>query len=213
MICKNLDGGVGPLPAEISLEIVCGAAATTDSATPNAASAKFRLYSPRSFWRRRPDRAQAFRSDHSSRIDYKAGCVASTAARTECPASRAAFTVSRPIPLLAPMIRTLATPVNALVGPATHRDVRSRQPYRKTHGRVITERPGFLYAPRHSPNAHHKVTLMAKGRGLYCRGYCHGPLRWQASRRQANNRPRGIGRAALSHWRRPRALCTRRGSL
>jgi hypothetical protein len=30
-------------------------------------------------------------------------------ARTECPASRAAFTVSRPIPLLAPMIRTVAT--------------------------------------------------------------------------------------------------------
>src|SRR6516225_6388082 len=31
-------------------------------------------------------------------------------ARTECPASRAAFTVSRPIPLLAPMIRTFPTP-------------------------------------------------------------------------------------------------------
>jgi molybdate transport system substrate-binding protein len=30
---------VGPLPAEINLEIVYGAAATTDSATPNAASA------------------------------------------------------------------------------------------------------------------------------------------------------------------------------
>jgi hypothetical protein len=30
-------------------------------------------------------------------------------ARTECPASSAAFTVSRPIPLLAPMIRTVAT--------------------------------------------------------------------------------------------------------
>jgi 2-keto-4-pentenoate hydratase/2-oxohepta-3-ene-1,7-dioic acid hydratase in catechol pathway len=30
-------------------------------------------------------------------------------ARTECPASRAAFTVSSPIPLLAPMIRTVAT--------------------------------------------------------------------------------------------------------
>src|SRR6516165_60525 len=30
-------------------------------------------------------------------------------ARTECPARRAAFTVSRPIPLLAPMIRTIAT--------------------------------------------------------------------------------------------------------
>src|SRR5206468_3733016 len=30
-------------------------------------------------------------------------------ARTECPASRAALTVSRPIPLLAPMIRTVAT--------------------------------------------------------------------------------------------------------
>jgi hypothetical protein len=29
------------------------------------------------------------------------------------------------------MIRTLATPVNALVGPATHRHVRSRQPHRK----------------------------------------------------------------------------------
>src|SRR6266540_5291418 len=29
--------------------------------------------------------------------------------RTECPASRAAFTVSRPTPLLAPMIRTAAT--------------------------------------------------------------------------------------------------------
>jgi Esterase PHB depolymerase len=35
-------------------------------------------------------------------------------ARTECAASRVAFTVSSPIPLLAPMIRT-ATPVNALV--------------------------------------------------------------------------------------------------
>jgi hypothetical protein len=30
-------------------------------------------------------------------------------ARTECPALRAALTVSRPIPLLAPMIRTVAT--------------------------------------------------------------------------------------------------------
>src|SRR5215813_8455627 len=30
-------------------------------------------------------------------------------ARTECPASRAAFTASRPIPLLAPMIRTVVT--------------------------------------------------------------------------------------------------------
>src|SRR6266487_2368453 len=30
-------------------------------------------------------------------------------ARTECPASRATLTVSRPIPLLAPMIRTIAT--------------------------------------------------------------------------------------------------------
>ena len=30
---------VGPLPAEINLEIVYGAAATTDSAAPNAASA------------------------------------------------------------------------------------------------------------------------------------------------------------------------------
>src|SRR5262249_28018866 len=38
-------------------------------------------------------------------------------ARTECPAASAAFTVSRPIPLLAPMIRTVATPVNALVNP------------------------------------------------------------------------------------------------
>src|SRR5262249_9707818 len=41
-------------------------------------------------------------------------------ARTECPASRAAFTVSRPIPLLAPTISTLATvsmlPVIALGG-------------------------------------------------------------------------------------------------
>jgi hypothetical protein len=45
----------------------------------------------------------------------------------ECPASRAAFTVSRPIPLLAPMISTVATPVNTLVGPATPRHVRSRK--------------------------------------------------------------------------------------
>ena len=59
------------------------------------------------------------------------------------------------------MIRTLATPVNARVGPATHRHVLSKQPHRKTQGRV---RPGFLCAPRHSPNAHHNVTLMAKGR-------------------------------------------------
>src|SRR6516164_6646503 len=96
------------------------------------------------------------------------------------------------------MIRTLATPVNARVGPVTHRHVRSKQLHRKTHEGVITERPGLLRAPRHSPNAHHNVTLMAKGRGAYCRGNCHGPLRWQASRRQANDRPRGIGSAALS---------------
>ena len=34
------------------------------------------------------------------------------------------------------MIRTLATPVNALVGPATHRHVRSGQPHRKMDGRL-----------------------------------------------------------------------------
>jgi hypothetical protein len=39
-------------------------------------------------------------------------------ARTECPASRVAFTVSRPIPLLAPMIRTVATGLMLPVGPA-----------------------------------------------------------------------------------------------
>src|SRR5262249_50431939 len=39
-------------------------------------------------------------------------------ARTECPASRAALTVSRPIPLLAPMIRTIATASCSPSGPA-----------------------------------------------------------------------------------------------
>src|SRR2546429_9149068 len=39
-------------------------------------------------------------------------------ARTECPASRPAFTVSRPIPLLAPMIRTFATASCSQFGPA-----------------------------------------------------------------------------------------------
>ena len=39
-------------------------------------------------------------------------------ARTECPAWRAAFTVSRPIPLLAPMIRTVATASILPDGPA-----------------------------------------------------------------------------------------------
>jgi hypothetical protein len=34
------------------------------------------------------------------------------------------------------MIRTLATPVNALVGPATHRHVRSGRPHRKMDGRL-----------------------------------------------------------------------------
>jgi hypothetical protein len=63
--------------------------------------------------------------------------------RTECPVSRAALRVSKPIPLLAPMIRTVATPVNALIGLATHRHVRSRQPHRKmdtlNHARRLTD--------------------------------------------------------------------------
>src|SRR5262249_54219879 len=39
----------------------------------------------------------------------EAGHADQPLARTECSASRAAFTASRPIPLLAPMIRTVAT--------------------------------------------------------------------------------------------------------
>src|SRR5215467_13287400 len=68
-------------------------------------------------------------------------------ARTECPASSAALTVSRPIPLLAPMIRTVATPVNALIGPVTHRHVRSRQPHRKMYA-LPEQAPAHCRLPR-----------------------------------------------------------------
>ena len=54
-------------------------------------------------------------------------------ARMECPASSAAFTVSRPIPLLAPMIRTVATSSCSRVRLA-HRHVRCMQPHRKVGG-------------------------------------------------------------------------------
>jgi hypothetical protein len=81
---------------------------------------------------------RAFHRSHLERVadhffEFATGILRAdrARARTECPASRAAFTVSRPIPLLAPMIKTVATAVNALVGPATHRHVRSRQPHRK----------------------------------------------------------------------------------
>jgi hypothetical protein len=57
-------------------------------------------------------------------------------ARTECPASRAAFTVSRPIPLLAPIIRTVATASMLPVGPARSRHLQCRQPHRKMGGRL-----------------------------------------------------------------------------
>src|SRR5262249_19591970 len=56
--------------------------------------------------------------------------------RTECPALRAAFTVSSPIPLLAPMIRTVATTIMLLVGPPSSRHVRHSQPHRKIRGRL-----------------------------------------------------------------------------
>src|SRR5437660_691352 len=57
-------------------------------------------------------------------------------ARTECPALRAAFTVSRPIPLLAPMIRTVATALYSRSTHPAHRYVRCRQPYCKMGGRL-----------------------------------------------------------------------------
>src|SRR6516164_6821199 len=62
-------------------------------------------------------------------------------ARTECPALRAAFTVSSPIPLLAPMIRTVATTIMLLVGPPDSRHVRHSQPRRKMRGRLETHTP------------------------------------------------------------------------
>jgi hypothetical protein len=57
--------------------------------------------------------------------------------------SRAAFTVSRPIPLLAPTISTLAT-VSMLPVPSAHRHVRCRQPYRK----IANALPGIWSAQR-----------------------------------------------------------------
>ena len=60
-----------------------------------------------------------------------------------CPAklpSRAAFTVSRPIPLLAPMTKSVATASMFLVGPARSRHVRCRQPHRKIGG---VNAPGY----------------------------------------------------------------------
>src|SRR6266403_4388272 len=57
-------------------------------------------------------------------------------ARTECPASRAAFTVSRPIPLLAPMMRTVATASCSRSARLAHHHVRCRQPHRKMVGRL-----------------------------------------------------------------------------
>src|SRR5215468_6158312 len=66
------------------------------------------------------DTDTAQRALHCSRLERVAGHFfqfgavnrnpsGRASARTECPASRAAFTVSRPIPLLAPMMRTVAT--------------------------------------------------------------------------------------------------------
>src|SRR6266404_3637021 len=52
-------------------------------------------------------------------------------ARTECPASRAALTVSRPIPLLAPKIRTIATRHAPGRTRLAHLHVRCRQLRRK----------------------------------------------------------------------------------
>src|SRR5207247_7102413 len=48
---------------------------------------------------------------HFSNLGWSTGILRAgrTNARTECPALRAALTVSRPTPLLAPMIRTVAT--------------------------------------------------------------------------------------------------------
>src|SRR5215831_11237114 len=46
---------------------------------------------------------------NAERLDDDTDSADRVSARTEYPASRAAFTVSRPIPLLAPMIRTVAT--------------------------------------------------------------------------------------------------------
>src|SRR5262249_7785988 len=49
---------------------------------------------------------------------------------------RVAFTVSRPIPLLAPMIRTVATASYSRSASLANRHVRCKQPHRKMGGRL-----------------------------------------------------------------------------
>src|SRR5262245_60459177 len=70
------------------------------------------------------DAAHGFLPEKLVRLARASGC-------TECPASRAAFTVSRPIPLLAPMIRTVATASCSWSARLARRDVRCRQLCRK----------------------------------------------------------------------------------
>src|SRR5262249_60081454 len=69
-------------------------------------------------------------------------------ARTEWPASRAAFTVSRPIPLLAPMMRTVATASCSTARTRlAHHHVRYRQQHRKIGERLADKAAHALPAP------------------------------------------------------------------
>src|SRR6516165_4241458 len=113
------------------------------------------------------------------------------------------------------------------LGPSCSRTTRGRRiaaKYRQATGATSlvrenrawarVRRAGWLFVlPRSQPPMQITSNLMAKGRGAYCKGYCHGPLRRQAPRRLAKDRSRGIGRAALPYWRRPHPLCIRRSSL
>src|SRR5262245_46840748 len=113
-------------------------------------------------------------------------------ARTECPALRAAFTVSSPIPLLAPMIRTFATTSCSRSARLAHRHVRCRQLYCKdgrAASELVREPPSDIRSPRSRPRHSRCPWALAE---------CAHTIRKRVKRctaEEANNRQRLLLRA------------------